>query len=126
MPERSTSSPDTRYPIPDTRGRRIEHAQIIREQDLKRFADLGVTAVIQPQFFASDRHWAIQRLGPERMKNAYRWKSLLDAGIDVLASSDSPVEEANANIGIELLQTRDGVVDGEAVMKEEAEGLYLS
>ncbi|HYM20562.1 MAG TPA: amidohydrolase [Candidatus Kapabacteria bacterium] len=111
----------SRIPTPH---RRIEHAQIIREEDLPRFAQLGVTAVIQPQFFASDRHWAIDRLGPERMKNAYRWKSLLDAEINVLASSDSPVEEANPFTGIELLQTRDGISDKEAITKEEAEKMY--
>jgi predicted amidohydrolase YtcJ len=103
---------------------RIEHAQIVRDEDLRRYKDLNVTAVIQPQFFASDRHWAIERLGSERMKTAYRWRSLLDAGINVAASSDSPVEEADATIGIELLQTRDGVDDGEAVKKEIAEESY--
>ncbi|MBS1903988.1 MAG: amidohydrolase [Bacteroidetes bacterium] len=119
-------TPHPLHPIPNTLPRRIEHTQIVREQDLPRFRELGVAAVIQPQFFASDRHWAIKRLGPERMKNAYRWKSLVDAGATVLASSDSPVEEANANIGIELLQTRDGVEDGEAVTREEAEKMYMS
>jgi predicted amidohydrolase YtcJ len=103
---------------------RIEHAQIVRDEDLRRYKDLNVTAVIQPQFFASDRHWAIERLGSERMKTAYRWRSLLDAGINVAASSDSPVEEANANIAIEAFQTRDGVADGEAVSKEIAEKWY--
>lgn len=108
----------------EVRSRRIEHAQIVREEDLSRFKDLGVTAVIQPQFFASDRQWAIERLGPERMKNAYRWKSLLSAGIEVLGSSDSPVEEPNPLHAIELLQTRDGVNDGEALTNEEAVALY--
>jgi predicted amidohydrolase YtcJ len=103
---------------------RIEHAQIVRDEDLKRYNDLSVTAVIQPQFFASDRHWAIERLGPERMKIAYRWRSLLETGIKVAASSDSPVEDADASIGIELLQTRDGVNDGEVVSREIAQKWY--
>ncbi len=115
-----------RSPQFEIRSRRIEHAQIIREEDVKRFHDLGITAIIQPQFFASDRKWAIDRLGVERMKNAYRWKSLLDAGMHVLGSSDSPVEEANPFTAIELLQTRDGVDDGEVISKEEAVKLYLA
>ncbi len=111
-------------PKSGVRNRRIEHAQIIREEDLKRFAELDVIAVIQPQFFPSDRRWAVERLGEDRMKNAYRWKSLLEAGIDVLGSSDSPVEDANPLDAIELLQTRDGINDGEAISEEQAIGLY--
>jgi predicted amidohydrolase YtcJ len=108
----------------EVRSRRIEHAQIIRPEDLRRFRELDITAVIQPQFFPSDRHWAIERLGIERMKNAYRWKSLLDAGINVLGSSDSPVEDTDPFSAIELLQTRDGVNDGEAISKDEAMRFY--
>ncbi len=103
---------------------RIEHAQIVCEEDLERYHNLNVTAVIQPQFFASDRHWAIDRLGTERMKTAYRWKSLLNAGIVIAGSSDSPIEAAEALTGIELFQTRDGVNDGEQLSKEEAERAY--
>ena len=68
--------------------------------------------------------WAIERLGAKRMKNAYRWKSLLDAGVNVLGSSDSPVEDANPLGAIELLQTRDSINDGEALTKIEALELY--
>src|SRR5204863_9324025 len=92
-------------PSPKTQSRfRIEHAQIVSKSDIHRFKELNVTTVIQPQFFASDRHWAVERLGPERMKNAYRWKSLLDTGAHLLGSSDSPVEEPNPFRAIELLQ----------------------
>ena len=117
-------TPNTQHLAPSARFR-IEHAQIMREDDIIRFKDLGVTAVIQPQFFASDRKWAIDRLGADRMKNAYRWKSLLNAGIHVLGSSDSPVEDADPLRAIELLQTRDGIDDGEAISKEQAVKLYL-
>lgn len=99
---------------------RIEHAQNVREEDLARYQKLNVWAIIQPQFYPSDHQWAISRLGTERMKDAYRWKSLLDAGISVLASSDSPVEDANPHTGIEVLQTR----DDEGVSQEVAERMY--
>ncbi|MEP7234651.1 MAG: amidohydrolase [Ignavibacteriota bacterium] len=117
---------EVRSPFSQPRSRRIEHVQIVRAEDVKRFRDLDVTAVIQPQFFASDRHWAIERLGVERMKNAYRWRSLLDVGISVLGSSDSPVEDADPITAIALLQDRDGVSDGEALGEAEAIGLYKS
>lgn len=99
---------------------RIEHAQIVQQNDLSRFATLGVRAVVQPQFYASDRHWSVERLGEERMKNAYRWKSLLDAGIRVVATSDAPIEQSDPLLAIRLLLGRDGVEDGEALTIQEA------
>jgi predicted amidohydrolase YtcJ len=103
---------------------RIEHAQIVRDEDLTLYRELGVKAVIQPPFFPSDRHWALQRLGPERMRTAYRWKSLIDAGIGTIASSDSPVEPPDTLEGIRTLVGRDGVKDGEALTEELAIRLY--
>ncbi len=100
---------------------RIEHAQIVREKDLVRYQQLNVWAIIQPQFYPSDHQWAISRLGAERMKDAYRWKSLFDAGISVLASSDSPVEDANPITGIKTLQSR----SDEGVSLDVAEKMYL-
>lgn len=99
---------------------RIEHAQIVREEDIKRFKELDVWAIIQPQFYESDKEWAVKRLGKERMKNAYRWKSLIDAGVKVAASSDSPIEDADANIGIRIFQER----KDEGISEAEAKSLY--
>lgn len=113
--------PSSQSPVHSRPIYRIEHAQIVRTEDLPRFRQLGVWAIIQPQFYASDRLWALDRLGPERMKNAYRCKSLLDAGISVAASSDSPVEEANPQIGINILALR----NGEGVSKSKATEFYF-
>jgi predicted amidohydrolase YtcJ len=79
-----------------------------------------VWAIIQPQFWTSDKDWAIKRLGVERMKNAYRWRSFIEAGVRVVASSDSPVEDANCMLGIEALCER----QWEGVDKQSAEKLY--
>lgn len=105
---------------------RIEHAQIVGEKDLEFYKRLGVKAVIQPPFFPSDRHWALQRLGADRMKAAYRWRSLIDAGIGTIASSDSPVEPPNTIEGIRMLVSRDGAQDGEALEEEHAIRLYTT
>jgi hypothetical protein len=99
---------------------RIEHAQIVREQDIHRFKELGVWAIVQPQFYASDKEWAVGRLGKERMKDAYRWRSLISAGVKVAASSDSPIEEADPNRGIQALLIR----EGEGVSGSTAYSLY--
>lgn len=111
----------TPNPQPLTPTYRIEHAQIVRPQDLPRFKHLGVWAIIQPQFYTSDHTWALERLGPERMKHAYRAKSLLDAGIKVAASSDAPVEIADPTIGLRVLTER---TNGEGITLQEATKLY--
>ena len=60
---------------------RIEHAQIIRPEDLDRFADLGVIASIQPTHATSDKNMAGDRLGEARLEGAYAWQTLLRSKI---------------------------------------------
>lgn len=72
---------------------RIEHAQHINKLDLPRFADLGVIASMQAIHLSSDRPWAIDRLGIERIEEgAYVWQKLLQSGAVVINGSDVPVE----------------------------------
>jgi predicted amidohydrolase YtcJ len=82
---------------------RIEHAQIVRNQDVDRFRQLGIWAVVQPSFYATDHEWALARLGLGRMKIAYRWRTLVEGGIRFAASSDSPIEDCDPIAGIQLL-----------------------
>ena len=74
---------------------RIEHAQIVSPGDMPRFAQLGVIASMQPSHAISDLYFAPSRLGPERLKGAYAWRSLLDTGAVVVAGSDAPVEKGD-------------------------------
>lgn len=72
---------------------RIEHAQHISAADIPRFAKLGVIASMQTIHFSSDRPWAIDRLGPERIEEgAYVWQKLLKSGPVVANGTDAPVE----------------------------------
>ncbi len=72
---------------------RIEHAQHIDPTDIPRFGDLGVIAAIQGIHHASDRPWAIQRLGQARITaGAYPWQSLIQSGAHVMNGTDAPVE----------------------------------
>jgi predicted amidohydrolase YtcJ len=72
---------------------RIEHAQHISAADLPRFAQLGVIASMQAVHLSSDRPWAIDRLGMERIEEgAYVWQKLLQSGAVVMNGSDVPVE----------------------------------
>ena len=81
-------------PTPDHRFR-IEHAQVISLQDIPRFALLGVIPSMQASHQTSDMRWAEARVGPERIKGAYAWRSLLNSGVVIPNGSDFPVEEVN-------------------------------
>ncbi|WP_374574357.1 amidohydrolase [Phenylobacterium sp.] len=74
---------------------RIEHSQIVRPVDIPRFAQMGVIASMQPSHAIGDFHFAPARLGEDRLKGAYAWKSLLDSGAVVVGGSDSPVERGD-------------------------------
>lgn len=75
---------------------RIEHAQHIDPKDLPRFSSLGVIPAMQAIHMASDRPWAIERLGEKRIKEgAYMWQSLLKSGVPIVNGTDAPVEPLN-------------------------------
>ena len=79
---------------------RVEHAQILAESDIPRFRRLGVLPSMQPTHCTSDMEWAAERLGPERLRGAYAWRSLLDTGAIIAGGSDFPVESPNPFHGI--------------------------
>jgi predicted amidohydrolase YtcJ len=85
---------------------RIEHAQVLSLTDLPRLARLGVIASIQPTHATSDMNMAEARVGPERIKGAYAWRKLLDAGVRLAGGSDFPVELANPFHGLYAAVTR--------------------
>jgi predicted amidohydrolase YtcJ len=72
---------------------RIEHAQHLHPNDIPRFADLGVIPAMQAIHMSSDRPWAIDRLGEQRIVNgAYVWQDLLQSGARIVNGTDAPVE----------------------------------
>ena len=71
---------------------RIEHAQILHPDDVGRFAELGVLPSMQPTHATSDMHWVADRVGEERTRFAYTWRTLLDSGVRIPGGSDAPVE----------------------------------
>jgi predicted amidohydrolase YtcJ len=85
---------------------RVEHAQILAEADIPRFARLGVIPSMQPTHCTSDMRWAQARLGLARLAGAYAWRSLLATGSRIAAGSDFPVEDANPFHGIYAAVTR--------------------
>lgn len=95
---RKASNSDNRF--------RIEHAQVIAPDDIPRFAKLKVIPSMQPVHCVSDMDWVEQRLGNNRIKGAYAWRSLLDAGSIIPAGSDFPNDILVPIVGFYAAVTR--------------------
>lgn len=85
---------------------RIEHAQVISPEDIPRFARLGVLPSMQATHQTSDMRWAEARVGPERIRGAYAWRALLNAGVVIPNGTDFPVEEVNPMLTFHAAVTR--------------------
>ncbi len=107
---------------------RIEHAQVLDLDDVPRFAQLGIIPSMQPTHCTTDMHWIADRIGEERSRYAYAWRSLLDSGVRIPGGSDAPVESVRPLLGIYAAvtrQDRDGWPEGgwhpeQIVSREEA------
>jgi len=95
----------TRVTSPALR-QRLEHIQLVREEDLGRFGALGVIASMQPIHCTSDRDLADRYWGPKRTPRAYPWRTLLDRRAVLAFGSDAPVEPIDPLLGIHAAVTR--------------------
>lgn len=85
---------------------RIEHAQHLAVGALPRFSELGVIPAMQPYHVIDDGRWAEKRIGPDRIKTTYPFRSLLDAGASLSFGSDWTVAPMNVREGIYAAITR--------------------
>ena len=85
---------------------RVEHAQVVSPQDLRRFEALGVVLSMQPTHATSDMRWAEARLGPERVRGAYAWRRLAEDPATLAFGSDFPVERYAPLEGLYAARTR--------------------
>ena len=85
---------------------RVEHAQVISPEDISRFAKLGVIPSMQATHQTSDMRWAEARLGPDRIRGAYAWRSLLNTGVVIPNGTDFPVQEVNPVLTFHAAVTR--------------------
>jgi predicted amidohydrolase YtcJ len=85
---------------------RIEHVQVITPNDFDRFRWLGVIASMQPNHLLTDMNWAENRIGPERAKYSYNWKTFLDQGTVLAFGTDYPVEPVAPFRGLYAAVTR--------------------
>lgn len=94
--------------VPDAKDHRLrlEHAQITAVSDIPKFAPLDIVLSMQPPHATSDMSWAETRVGPERIKGAYAWRSFLDSGVHLALNSDFPGETLNPFFGMYAAETR--------------------
>ena len=85
---------------------RIEHAQILADADVASFGKLGIIASMQPVHCTSDHAWTPARLGPEREREAYRWRDLLNSGAVLAFGSDAPNDLPSPWDGLAAAETR--------------------
>jgi predicted amidohydrolase YtcJ len=85
---------------------RLEHAQVLTKEDIDRIGKLGIIASMQPIHATSDMKWVVDRIGKERARYSYAWKSLLKTGSPLAFGSDAPVEALNPWPGLYAAVTR--------------------
>ena len=121
--------------LPDKDARlRSEHAQIIAPEDIERFRKLGVIPTHQTVFLRTYKNVADARLGAERIKGAYAWRTLIDQGNPLPNGTDSPVESCNPFLSMycavtrkdEHLKPEGGWHPQEAMTREEALRSYTN
>ncbi|WP_413379064.1 amidohydrolase [Alkalihalobacillus sp. 1P02AB] len=93
--------------FPATSGRdRLIHVQVARKDLRERMKKLPVILDVQPRFVASDFPWVQERLGMERLKESFAWKTLLNDGLACAGGSDAPIEPVDPLLGIHAAITR--------------------
>jgi hypothetical protein len=90
---------------PDPR-HRVIHYEVVNPQILEISKELGIIADIQPKFLTTDGSWLESRLGPDRMRNACAWATIINKGIIAVGGSDCPVEPLDPILGIHAAVTR--------------------
>ncbi|MEM1229925.1 MAG: amidohydrolase [Pseudomonadota bacterium] len=113
---------------------RIEHAQVLHPDDLPRLAQLEVIASMEPPHAVEDKRWAEARLGPQRIRGAYAWRSLRRSGARLIFNADNPGSDHDIFYGLHAAVTRrdkqrepaGGWYPEEAVTMEEALRAYTT
>ncbi len=93
---------------PNTKSQRhrIEHAQVIHPDDVERFEQLGVIASMEPPHAVEDMKWAEERIGPQRVRGAYAWRTLRRAGVALTFNSDLTGSDHSIFYGLHAAITR--------------------
>jgi hypothetical protein len=96
-----TDHPETR-----TLRHKIVHAQVVHPDDFARFTSLGLLASMQPPHAPEDMPWAEDRVGPERIRGAYAWRTMRRNGVRLIFNSDLPGSDWSIFYGLHSAITR--------------------
>lgn len=110
-------------PRPDHR-HRIEHASVVPPGLIPRLVRLGLCISTQPLFVHSEKTWLHRRLGPERARQVYPLRALVEAGVPVAGASDAPVESPDVLHAIQCCVTREGFETQQALTPVQALDLF--
>ncbi len=105
---------------------RMEHASVISPRQIARMGNLGAAAAIQPAFLASETAWVANRVGSDRSRWLYPFRSLLKSGVPLAGSSDCPVEPPHPLWGMAAAMDRFGITPDERLTGTEALALFTS
>jgi predicted amidohydrolase YtcJ len=113
---------------------RIEHAQVVHPDDFQRFVDLNLIASMEPPHAVEDMPWAEDRVGPERIKGAYAWRTMLELEVPLTFNADNPGSDHSPFYGIHSaisrrtpdLEPTGGWYPEQAVTPEEAVRAYTT
>jgi predicted amidohydrolase YtcJ len=113
---------------------RIEHAQVVHPDDFSRFGELRIVASMEPPHAVEDKAWAEDRLGPDRIRGAYAWRTLRENGAHLTFNSDLPGSDWDIFYGLHAGMTRrdrdqeppEGWYPEEALTPEETVRAYTS
>lgn len=111
------------YPRADHR-HRLEHASLADEHTIQRMAKLGIVVSSQPMFIRSEHQWLTDRLGEDRCRWTYPFRSMIDHGVHLAGSSDAPIERTDVLEAIHVAVTRDGFAEHQCITPYEALRMY--
>jgi len=111
------------YPKSDAR-HRIEHASLLTNDVITDMEKYGVIASCQPPFLNSEFEWLEKRLGRERIKYTYPFKSIIDKGAILVSGSDCPIEDPSPIQGLHALVNRNNFVPEQCISVEQALKTY--
>jgi len=103
---------------PGAHRHRVEHASVLDDRTIEAFAEMGITAVVQPINLRSEAHWLARRVGAERLERTYCLRTMLDAGITLAGSSDAPIERTDVLAA--MAATTSASVDTQRLTRVEA------
>ena len=123
-----------KYPESKQLRHRVEHAQVIESHDFKRFKQLALIASMEPPHAVEDKAWAEERLGSDRIKGAYAWRTLRKMDVPLTFNSDLPGSDHSIFYALHAAVTRrdkqakpvDGWYPEQAVSIEEAIRAYTN